>query len=54
MVSEQVVFFKVIVIGSFTLLLAAVVNERIQEAHRDKSAPMMMLFPGYRCIALLF
>ncbi|KAI3807290.1 hypothetical protein L1987_23216 [Smallanthus sonchifolius] len=27
----------------------AVVNERIQEAHGDKSAPMMMLFPGASC-----
>ncbi|XP_071733241.1 lysophospholipid acyltransferase LPEAT1-like [Rutidosis leptorrhynchoides] len=25
--------------------VSAVVNERIQEAHQDKSAPMMMLFP---------
>lgn len=26
---------------------AGVVTERIQEAHRNKSAPIMMLFPGY-------
>jgi hypothetical protein len=26
---------------------AAVVTERIREAHRNTSAPIMMLFPGY-------
>ncbi|KAK9073318.1 hypothetical protein SSX86_007642 [Deinandra increscens subsp. villosa] len=31
--------------SSNTKGVSAVVNERIQEAHRDKSAPMMMLFP---------
>ncbi|KAD6119200.1 hypothetical protein R6Q59_025259 [Mikania micrantha] len=31
--------------SSDTKGVSAVVNERIQEAHRDKSAPMMMLFP---------
>lgn len=28
-------------------LPAAVVTERIREAHQNKSAPLMMLFPGY-------
>lgn len=31
--------------SSDTKGVSAVVNERIQEAHQDKSAPMMMLFP---------
>ncbi|MFS7911614.1 putative plasmalogen synthase [Helianthus anomalus] len=31
--------------SSSTKGVSAVVNERIQEAHKDKSAPMMMLFP---------
>nr|XP_043635745.1 lysophospholipid acyltransferase LPEAT1-like isoform X2 [Erigeron canadensis] len=31
--------------SSNTKGVSAVVNERIQEAHQDKSAPMMMLFP---------
>jgi hypothetical protein len=30
-----------------TFILAAVVTERIREAHRNTSAPIMMLFPGY-------
>lgn len=28
-------------------LLAGVVNERVREAHQNKSAPVMMLFPGH-------
>jgi hypothetical protein len=28
-------------------LPAAVVTERIREAHQNESAPLMMLFPGY-------
>jgi len=28
-------------------LPAAVVTERIREAHQSESAPLMMLFPGY-------
>jgi len=30
-----------------TFIPAAVVTERIREAHRNTSAPIMMLFPGY-------
>lgn len=30
-----------------TLIPTAIVTERIREAHRNTSAPMMMLFPGY-------
>jgi len=26
---------------------AAVVTDRIREAHQNESAPLMMLFPGY-------
>lgn len=27
-------------------LLAGIVTERVKEAHQDRSAPIMMLFPG--------
>lgn len=30
-----------------TFIPAAVVTERIREAHQNESAPLMMLFPGY-------
>lgn len=47
-VYENFLCYLIVLLHFFTLLLAAIVNERIQEAHRDKSAPMMMLFPGYQ------
>lgn len=28
-------------------MCAGVVTERVREAHKNKSAPMIMLFPGY-------
>jgi len=33
-------------------LPAAVVTDRIQEAHQNESAPLMMLFPGYHPLSL--
>lgn len=33
-------------------LPAAVVTDRIQEAHQNESAPLMMLFPGYYPLSL--
>jgi len=33
-----------------TFIPAAVVTERIREAHRNTSAPIMMLFPGYHLL----
>lgn len=38
-----------------TFLSAGVVNERIREAHQNKFAPKMMLFPGFSlCSSLYF
>lgn len=33
-------------------LPAAVVTDRIREAHQNESAPLMMLFPGYYPLSL--
>lgn len=33
-------------------VLAGVVTERVKEAHQNKSAPMMMLFPGNQFLIL--
>lgn len=43
--TEVLLLFEVKLLNN-CLLLAGVVTERVQEAHKDKSAPMMMLFPG--------
>ena len=33
-------------------MFAGVVTERVKEAHQNKSAPMMMLFPGNQVFIL--
>lgn len=33
---------------------AAIVTDRIREAHQNESAPLMMLFPGYHPLSSFF